>query len=130
MIDIFLKDNDPGNPIKHDFIKEIYLAISSGALRLATLGIRALLEHVMIENVGDRNGFVNNLDAFQAEGFMPKIQRQAIEPVLEAGHASMHRGFNPTHYDVTHLLDVTEDLIRQFTFIRPGQRCSTFLCEN
>jgi hypothetical protein len=111
LFEIFLDDNAE-NPVKHAFIKEIYIALSNGALRLATLGIRALLEHVMIEQAGDNKTFANNLNAFQEKGFISKVQRKAIEPVLEAGHASMHRGFAPTYQDVTHLLDVTENLLQ------------------
>ncbi|WP_371851449.1 DUF4145 domain-containing protein [Duganella sacchari] len=43
----------------------MYVAISSSALRLATLGVRALLEHVMIEKVGDNGSFKKNLEAFE-----------------------------------------------------------------
>ncbi|TFW17970.1 DUF4145 domain-containing protein [Duganella callida] len=118
LFEIFLEDKVE-NPVKHAFIKEIYTALSTGSLRLATLGIRALLEHVMIEHVGDKKTFGKNLDAFQEDGYISKKQREAIEPVLEAGHASMHRGFAPTYQDVTHLLDVTENLLQSIYIYGP-----------
>lgn len=117
--DIFLEDNI-NNPVKHDFITEIYVALGAGALRLATLGIRALIEHVMIEKIGaDNRTFVQNLDAFEEKGYLSKYQRLAIEPVLEAGHASMHRGFKAAREDVLHLLDVTENLIQLIYIYQP-----------
>lgn len=118
LFEIFLEDKVE-NPVKHAFIKEIYTALSTGALRLATLGIRALLEHVMIEHVGDKKTFGKNLDAFEADGYISKKQREAIEPVLEAGHASMHRGFAPTYQDVIHLLDVSENLLQSIYIYAP-----------
>lgn len=94
-----------------EFIGEIYVALRSGSLRLAVMGIRALLEQVMIDKVGDHKTFKANLDAFEKEGFVSKAQRSVLEPVIEAGHATMHRSFKPTTEDVGHLMDVTESVV-------------------
>lgn len=96
---------------KHDFLREIYRALRNNAPRLVVIGIRALLEQVMIEKVGDAGNFVQNLDRFQQEGFISSIQRSAIEPVIEAGHASTHRRFKASTEQISDLLDVTESLI-------------------
>jgi hypothetical protein len=94
-----------------DFIKEIYVALRNKSLRLAVMGIRALLEQVMIDKVGDKGTFKKNLDAFERAGFVSNGQRAVLEPVLEAGHATMHRSFKPTTMDVGHLMDITESII-------------------
>lgn len=96
---------------KHDFLREIYRALRNNAPRLVVIGIRALLEQVMIEKVGDAGNFVQNLDRFQQEGFISSVQRSAIEPVIEAGHASTHRRFKASTEQISDLLDVTESLI-------------------
>lgn len=108
---LFLME-DLTNPVKQDFIREIYIALRNGNVRLAVIGIRALLEHIMIDKIGDKLSFDKNLRAFQEEGFISKPQKNAIEPVLEAGHASIHRGFKATMPDVLRLLDVTENIIQ------------------
>lgn len=94
-----------------DFIKEIYIALRNHSLRLAVMGTRALLEQIMIDKVGDHKSFKGNLDAFEAEGFVSKSQRTILEPVLEAGHATMHRAFKPTKTDIGTLMDITENII-------------------
>jgi hypothetical protein len=94
-----------------DFIKEIYIALRNQSLRLAVMGIRALLEQVMIDKIGDQGTFKGNLDAFEAKGFVSHSQRIVLEPVLEAGHATMHRAFKPTTTDVGRLMDITESII-------------------
>ena len=99
------------NPFKYDFMREIYVALRSNNLRLAVIGIRALLEQIMIEKVGDNRSFQANLNKFESEGYISRIQKEAIEPVLEAGHASIHRGFKATKEDVIHLMDITENVI-------------------
>ena len=94
-----------------DFIKEIYVSLRNQSLRLAVMGIRALLEQIMIDKVGDQGTFKANLDAFEKSGFVSRSQRSVLEPVLEAGHATMHRAFKPTKSDVSTLMDITESII-------------------
>ena len=94
-----------------EFIKEIYIALRNNSPRLAVMGIRALLEQVMIDKIGDKGSFKKNLDAFQEAGHISKNQRSTLESVIEAGHAAMHRRFKPTPWDVGMLMDVTESII-------------------
>lgn len=94
-----------------DLLSEIYTALHNDSRRLATMGARALLEHIMISKVGDKGTFSKNLDAFQAQGFLSLKQREIIEPILEAGHATIHRGFNPSIEDVNTVIEITESLV-------------------
>lgn len=95
----------------HDLLKEIYVALRSDSLRLAVMGIRATLEHVMIQKVGDKGTFRHNMDAFETQGFISKNQRSVLKPVLEAGHATMHRSYKPSRDELTACMDVTENVI-------------------
>lgn len=110
LVDLFLAENI-GNPYKREFLGEIYIALKNNCLRLAVIGIRALLEQIMIESVGDQKTFNKNLEKFEADGYISKLQREAITPVIEAGHASMHRGFKANKDDVEALIDVLENVI-------------------
>ena len=94
-----------------ELLEEIYVALQNDSLRLAAMGIRAVLEHVMIEKVGDQGSFGNNLNAFETQGFISKSQRTVLEPVLEAGHATIHRSFKPNQNDLVALIDITENII-------------------
>jgi len=94
-----------------DLLQEIYVAIQNDSLRLAVMGIRALLEHVMIDKVSDRGTFQKNLDAFEEQGFVSKSQRTILESVLEAGHATIHRAFSPSRDELVALIDITENVI-------------------
>jgi hypothetical protein len=57
--------------------------------RIAAMGIRALLEQVMIAKVGDLKTFEGKLDAFQEQGFISLIQRDAMKETL--AHAALRR---------------------------------------
>jgi hypothetical protein len=90
---------------------EVYQAVDGGQSRLAAMGIRALLEQVMIQKVGDLQGFNAKLDAFQNAGFISAIQRDAMRATLDVGDAAMHRGFVPTEKDLTLALDIVEGVL-------------------
>lgn len=92
-------------------LKEIYSALYNDSRRLAVMGIRALIEHLMITEVEDKGTFRRNLEAFQEAGYLSTRQREIIEPILEAGHAAIHRGFHPSADDVITVVEITESLI-------------------
>lgn len=92
-------------------INEIYTALHGDCLSLAGMGVRALLERVMIDRVGDHSSFTANLKAFQEEGFIAARQKEILEATLDVGHASIHRGYVPTRDDIRLTLDITENVI-------------------
>jgi hypothetical protein len=94
-----------------DIINEIYVALQNNSHRLAAMGIRALLEYIMINKVGDNGSFNKNLNKFHTQGFISDIQKEILEPIFEAGHATMHRSYNPSETDLLILIDVAESII-------------------
>ncbi len=96
---------------------EIYDALGVGAYRLATMGIRALVERIMIDAVGDRGRFENNISAFFEAGFVAPKQQDTFKNILiEAGHAAMHRNFKPDADAVNTLLDMVEGIMRSIYY--------------
>jgi hypothetical protein len=91
-----------------ELLNEIYEAIRGRQYRLAAMGIRALLEQVMVNNVGDHGSFARNLDAFYEKGFISLVQRDSMTAILDVGHAAMHRAYQPTESDLTTALDIAE----------------------
>ncbi|MDT7812849.1 MAG: hypothetical protein QOJ42_2765 [Acidobacteriaceae bacterium] len=68
---------------------EVYQAVAGGQYRLAAMGIRALLEQVMIQKVGDLKTFDTKLDEFQRQGYMPwRMPRELLSPVKLVSNAS------------------------------------------
>jgi uncharacterized protein DUF4145 len=93
-------------------LREVYIALQNDCCSIAAMGIRALLERLMIEHVDDQGSFSANLDAFEKAGYVGGRQREIIEATLEVGHASIHRNYNPTRQDVTQVLDIAENIIQ------------------
>jgi len=102
--------NTEGNFIK-SMLSEIYTALQSGSRRLTCMGIRALLEYIMIKKVGDEGSFAGNLELFQQSGYVSSKQKQILETVFEAGHATMHRAYNPSNIQLGLIMDITEVVI-------------------
>ncbi len=103
------KPADIPDPIYH-LMSEVYLAVQNNLGRLAAMGIRATLENVMKEKIGDCN-FKVAIDEFQKAGYLSMRQALSLDSIIEAGHAAVHRGWEPTDDDINTLLDITELII-------------------
>jgi hypothetical protein len=109
---LYLIKSPDKNEIR-DLFDEIYLTFAAGALRLTIMGMRALVEKIMIEKVGDNDSFVENTKAFFEAGYVAKIQQPLFEDMLiEAGHGAMHRVWQPSAEDIATLLDILEGIMR------------------
>jgi hypothetical protein len=60
------------------------------------MGIRSLLEHLMITQVGDSGTFKGKLAKLRDQGLISLVQYDALNTLIHAGHAATHRFFNPT----------------------------------
>ena len=89
---------------------EIYVAVEYRLNTLAAMGIRATLETVMKEKVGDRP-FKVLINKFQKEGYLSTRQASSLDVIVEAGHAAIHRGWKPNDDDISTLLSITKTLI-------------------
>jgi len=107
---LFEGRNVAGTPLS-SLLHEIYQAVRGGQTRLALMGVRALIEQVMIHRVGDKGSFLNNLDAFQRAGYISLVQRDALNDILDAGHATIHRAHEPKLKDIQIALDITEGIM-------------------
>ena len=103
-----------------DILQEIYIGLQNDSIRLATLGIRTVLEFIMIHKVGDKGTFSNNLNEFEKQGHISSGQKKILEAVLETGHATMHRSYSPSKEDLITCMDITENVIATI-FIHPRE---------
>lgn len=99
-------------------LKEIYIGVQNDTTMTATMGVRALLEHVMISVVGDNGSFTANLEKFTEQGNISVKQRDILDAVLEAGHAAIHRAYQPTDEDLITCIDIAESVL-QTVYVHP-----------
>lgn len=97
--------------IVREIMDEVYRALHSKSKRLAAMGARATLDHVLTDKVGDVGGFRDKLDKMERDGHLSNSQRLGLDTILSAGHATTHRGWAPTDEQFNTVLDITESLI-------------------
>lgn len=102
----------------HDLMKEIYSSLHNNSRRLATMGIRALIEHIMIKKSGDQGSFLKNIDSFAADGHISLSQEAILKTILEAGHATIHRSYSPSTEDLHTCMDIAESIVASI-YIHP-----------
>lgn len=109
-----------GDDELRQLLREIYVALQNDQRRLAAMGVRALLESIMVSQVGDEGNFVTNLAAFEREAHVSRIQRERLETILEVGHAAMHRRYAPSARDLVTLIDIAESIIES-VYVHEGR---------
>jgi uncharacterized protein DUF4145 len=94
-----------------DLIFEIYKAGEHGFYRLAVMGLRSVIEQMMIIKVGDKGKFWKTLREFADAGYISLLQHDQLSTILEAGHAVTHRAYTPTKQDLNTALAVMEGIV-------------------
>ncbi|WP_242560038.1 DUF4145 domain-containing protein [Pandoraea capi] len=92
--------------------REVYRALQNDQPHLAAMGVRSVLELVMIDKIGgDLNRFDANLNALFEKGHVSMLMRDRLKKVLDAGSATIHRGHTPSADDLETLVDVMEHIV-------------------
>jgi hypothetical protein len=92
-------------------LDETYICLQNNCRSSAAMCVRAIFETMMIDLIDDQGTFAANIDKFEKEGYISKKQKEIIEPVLEAGHASIHRGYVPKTEQLVTLVDILETIL-------------------
>ncbi len=105
--------NDLQDFILRNILNETYKALQTESNYLATFGSRTLIDRLIVLTVGDRGNFQSGLQALQDEGKLSPHEREILNPVVDAGNAAAHRGWEPTKEQLATILDTAEGLIHR-----------------
>lgn len=94
-----------------ELLSEVYVAMQHNLLRVAAMGVRSLLESIMISKAGDHRSFARNVNEFERQGYVSRFQKEHLLAILDAGNATVHRNYSPSRKDVITLIDITEHII-------------------
>ena len=103
-------------PICMSLFWEVYKALSSNLNTLAMMGIRTLIDIYANNKVGDIGGFDKKVKKLLDDKFISNEQHSLLQIVIEAGHASSHRGYQPAKTDVESCLKIIESLFMLTSF--------------
>lgn len=97
---------------------EIYAGLSQGLRALPCMGVRAVIDVLSVELLGSDDSFKEKAKKLLAGGHILQADKTALDAVIEAGHASAHRGHFPNQDDLTAILDIAEQLLHR-QYIQP-----------
>ena len=100
----------------NQLLNEVYTCMSNSCPRAASMSIRALIESVMINKVGDLGSFEKNLNGLHDSGYISKSDIAIIEAVIDAGNATIHRVHKPDDESIKKMLLIVENLIESIYF--------------
>jgi len=102
------------DPDLKGLLDEVYSAANDEQSRLLSMGVRTVLDHVMIRMLGgDFGSFADKLEMMAEQGHVTETQRQDLMIVIDVGSASSHRSFKPPRELLKEMLHVMESIIRR-----------------
>ena len=92
-------------------LSEIERGIETELFALSSMGIRAAIDFICNDVVGDIGGFKQKLKALEDGGHITIRNKNILENTLELGHASAHRAHFPQKKELEAALKVLLHLL-------------------
>lgn len=101
-------------PDKMQFImREIYRALGTGMSALPAMGVRAVIDMVCVDQIGDVGSFENKIDRLVDEGHISANDKESLKSAIELGSASAHRGHLPDEDSVMRAVEICEHFLQK-----------------
>lgn len=108
------------DPDLKGLLGEVYSVTNDQQVRLLSMGVRSVLDHVMRLILGsDEGGFEQKLNKMVENGHLTKRQGENLSIVIDAGSASTHRGYRPPRELVEEMVVVMENIVRDYYITGP-----------
>ncbi|MER8629783.1 DUF4145 domain-containing protein [Mesorhizobium opportunistum] len=106
----------------NDSLSELYGALNNDLYMLAAIGIRTSFD-VASELLGIRPEQPFNAKLLQlvTDGHIGKVDQARLETLVDAGSASVHRGWQPKADDLNTLMNVLEQFVHD-AFVAPARK--------
>ena len=93
-------------------LEELFRALQTDCIVLATIGSRTVLDEMIVHLVGDVGTFQAKLDELVSHGWIGSQQRDVLEAALNAGSAAAHRGHRLTAKQLNLVIDIVEHALQ------------------
>lgn len=103
-------------------IREVYIALDTDLAVLAAIGMRTCFDVAAINlGVNDSLSFAQKIDALEKSGKIGSVDKSRIEVLIDAGSASVHRGWTPSTKQLHTLVELLEQFLFD-AFVRPSRK--------
>lgn len=106
--DLPLEIRQPG---LYSMLEQVYDAFDRGQFWMAIMGVRAVVENLMLSKISDQKSFKDNLAEFTKQGFITDTHRLALGAAIEKGSAAIHKADMPTAEQCLAAIQVSENVI-------------------
>jgi hypothetical protein len=103
-----------------ELLQEIYTALQYDLPRAAAAGVRSLIELIAVRKCGDGGSFWKNLETLREAGYLSGHVHEQLKAVVDAGSASIHRGFKPDRQDLITMVNIMTSLVRSIYVDAPA----------
>ena len=99
--------------------EETYIAFSLDCYALTAMGVRAIVDRLLTDKLGDIGGFERKLTsaAEPENGLLTPNQCKVLQAIIELGSASSHRGHTPGAKTIENTLVILENLVESIFVI-------------
>ncbi len=97
-------------------IEEVYRALNDDCPRLAVMGMRSIIDVVCQHKLGDIGGFQRKLESLVNGEFISSRDRDILASAVEAGHAVIHRGHEPSRSMTDKVFDIVESMLHRMYY--------------
>lgn len=106
-------------PIIKSLMEEVYFGFQMEMRSLPSMGLRAVIDVVCNDLLGDIGGFSQKLDKLEHEKHITPKNKELLETALDVGHASVHRGYFPKLSDLNIVLEIINHLLKGIYILAP-----------
>jgi hypothetical protein len=99
------------DPQLKKLLEEIYKALDCSLLFVASIGIRTVLDKMIVDRIGDVGSFKNKVNRLEEKGIIDSEEKELLFAIIDVGSASAHRGFKPTKKIITQMTDIMERML-------------------
>nr|WP_321182208.1 DUF4145 domain-containing protein [Methylobacterium sp. Leaf122] len=112
----------PGDRKLDESLIELYKALDAGLNRFAAMGIRTCFDVASEElGIAEKLTFADKLGELVKQGHIGQLDKDQVNGLIEAGNASVHRGWKPNSEQLNTLMNVLEHFVYT-AFVVPARR--------
>lgn len=101
-------------------LSEVYDALDYSLFTLASSGVRSAIDRLLVKSLGDIGGFEQKLKALLNNDIISLDEYGLLDTIIDAGSASIHRGFSPDDESIKHIMEIAEHIFYELC-IRKGK---------
>lgn len=108
------------SPNMRDAFSETLMALNYEMPYLAAVGVRTVLDMILVSKVGDSGGFKEKLHQLEEDSHVTASERERLDVLAEVGNAAAHRAFRANIEDIGIMIDILDRVVQKL-YVDPAK---------